>query len=87
VAGWVIAHEATGRDVGWRPLPAAGPVDSLVFHRRVVAREPVVVRHYLEATSDGVQVQHRVIRVPVTTVVNPHVTCYPCQQSGSQCVS
>lgn len=81
MTGWVIAHEATGRDVGWGPFPAPGPVDSLVFYRRVVARQPIVVRHYLEAASNWIQVEDRVIGIPISAVVDPHVTCYPCAQS------
>jgi hypothetical protein len=79
VARWIIAHETTGRNVGWWTLPASRPVDCLVFDRRIIARQSVIVCHHLEAARDGVQVQHGVVCVTVAIVVNPHVACYSCQ--------
>ena len=83
VARWVVAHETTGRDVGWWTLPASRPVDCLVFHRRIIPWKSVIVCHHLEATRDGIQVQHGVICISVTVVVNPDVACYSCQEVRS----
>ena len=79
VARRIIAHETTGRNVGWWALPASRPVDCLVFDRRIVTWQPIIVRHHFEAARDGIQVQHGVICIPVAVVINPHVACYSCQ--------
>lgn len=80
IAGRVVSAESADGHVHRGTVRSARPVDVFAHDRAVVPRLAVVPGHHLEPAVDRVQVQYRVIRVPVAVLVDPHAasdTCPP----------
>lgn len=73
-AGRIVSLKSAVRYVLWRPFRPTGPVDVFVRNRTIVSHFAMVSSHHLETSGNRVQVQNRVISVPVAIFVDPHAT-------------